>query len=383
MFHRLCKTSNLNSFFLFGARGTGKSTLLRTQFQNQNCLWLDLLNPELEFQLLTEPSRLLELWQKEKPEWVVIDEVQKVPKLLDVVHSMIETHDVRFALTGSSARKLKRGQANLLAGRSFAFHLFPLTAMELGSSFSLQNALEFGTLPKIFSLPDSREKELFLKSYAHIYLKEEIQSEQLVRNMEPFRKFLPVAAAAHLRPINYAKIGRDSGVDPKSVERYFSILEETLVGFFLDSFHRSVRARQKSSPKFYFFDVGVQRALSEMLEVKPAPRSSYYGEIFEAFVISEIHRRVSYSEKQTRLSYLQTSDGLEIDLIVEKKGKVAFLVEIKSSRNITADDIAPLKRVAADFPDARRIVLCQETMARTTVDNIEILPWEEAIEEIV
>jgi predicted AAA+ superfamily ATPase len=383
VFHRLAKPSKTNSFFLFGARGTGKSTLLKSIFSPENCLWIDLLEPELEAQLLVLPSRLRELWKTSKKPWIVIDEVQKIPKLLEVVHAMIESEKVLFALTGSSARKLRHGQANLLAGRSFSFHLYPLTVAEIGDVFSLENALSFGTMPKIFSFADERDKELFLKSYANIYLKEEIQAEQLVRNMEPFRKFLPVAAASHSKPLNYARIARDSGVDPKSVERYFSILEDTLVGFFLDSFHRSVRARQKSAPKFYFFDTGVQRALSEMLDVKPSPRSSYYGELFEAFVVAEIYRRISYSEKQIRMSYLQTPDGLEIDLLIEHRGKVAFAIEIKSKKEVTKDDLSSLRKIEKDFPITRRMVLCQEERARITEDEIEIWPWLQGIEQIL
>jgi predicted AAA+ superfamily ATPase len=383
MFQRLSKLSKTNSFFLFGARGTGKSTLLRGLFSPEDCLWIDLLDPELEAQLILQPSRLRELWKKDKKPWIVIDEVQKVPKLLDVVHSMIENEKVLFALTGSSARKLKRGQANLLAGRSFSFHLYPMSVPELGDAFDLDHALAFGTLPKIFSFSELREKELYLRSYANTYLKEEIQTEQLVRQMEPFRKFLPVAAASHMKPLNYAKIARESGVDPKSVERYFSILEDTLVGFFLDAFDRSVRARQKTAPKFYFFDVGIQRALSEMLEVKPMPRSSYYGDLFEAFVISEIHRRIEYSEKQIKLSYLQTADTLEVDLLIERAGRVAFAIEIKSTKNLTVDDFKALRLVGKDFIGARRIVLCQEERPRVTEDNIEVFPWAEGIEQIL
>jgi predicted AAA+ superfamily ATPase len=383
MFHRLSNLSKRNSFFLFGARGTGKSTLLRDVFRAENCLWIDLLEPELEAQLLVQPSRLKELWKTSREPWIVIDEVQKIPKLLEVVHAMIESEGVLFALTGSSARKLRHGQANLLAGRAFSFQLFPLTVSEIGDIFNLENALSFGTMPKILSFTDDRDKELYLKSYANIYLKEEIQAEQLVRNMEPFRKFLPVAAASHLKPLNYAKIARDSGVDPKSVERYFSILEDTLVGFFLDSFHRSVRIRQKTAPKFYFFDTGVQRALSEMLDVKPALRSSYYGELFEAFVVAEIHRRISYSEKQIRMSYLQTPDGLEVDLLLERRGKVTFAIEIKSKKSVTRDDLSSLRKIGKDFPDARRMVLCQEDKARMTEDDIEIRPWLEGIEQIL
>jgi predicted AAA+ superfamily ATPase len=383
MYPRLTQLSKSNSFFLFGARGTGKSTLLRQQFSPQECLWVDLLTPELENQLTIEPSRLREIWKHQPKPWIVIDEVQKVPKLLDVAHSMIETEKVNFALTGSSARKLKHGRANLLAGRSFTFHLFPLCQKELGPDFHLENALHYGTLPKVLSLNNDLDKSRFLRSYANTYLKEEIQSEQLIRNMEPFRKFLPVAAMSHGRPLNYAKIGRDAAIDPKSVERYFSILEETLVGFFLDSFHRSIRARQKASPKFYFFDTGIQRALSEMLEVKIIPRTSYYGEMFESFLVTEIHRRVEYAEKSFRLSYLKTADGLEIDLIIEQAGQVAFLVEIKSSRSVVVDDLSALRRLGGDFPQARRLVLCQETVGRKTDEGIEILPWEAGIETIL
>ncbi len=383
MYDRLIQLSNTNSFFVFGARGTGKSTLLKQHFSTNQSLWIDLLQPELENQLSLEPSRLRQLWSVEKQPWVILDEVQKVPQILDVVHGMIENDGVKFALSGSSARKLKRGQANLLAGRSFSFHLYPLCQKEIGITFDLERALRFGTLPKVLSYDNPRDCKLFLKSYAHTYLKEEIQLEQLVRNMDPFRKFLPVAAMSHMRSLNYSKIARDAGVDAKSVERYFSILEETLVGFFLDSYHRSVRARQRSAPKFYFFDIGVQRSLAEMLDVEPTPRSSYYGEVFEAFLMSEIHRRVSYSEKQISLSYLQTSDGLEIDLLIEVSGKVTFLIEIKSSKNLTSDDFQALKNTKSDFPGARRLVLCQEEEARVTADGVEVYPWQEGIEVIM
>ncbi|NBW81883.1 DUF4143 domain-containing protein [bacterium] len=155
------------------------------------------------------------------------------------------------------------------------------------------------------------------------------------------------------------------------------------MGFFLDAFHRSVSARQKAAPTFYFFDVGIQRALSEMLEVRPVPRSSYYGELLEAFVVSEIHRRIEYSEKQMRMSYLQTADGLEIDLLLERRGRVAFAIEFKSKKSLTIDDFSALRRVAEDFPGARRLVLCQEERTRVTEVNIEVFPWAEGIDQIL
>ena len=337
MLQRIIKVPKSNSFFLFGARGTGKSTLLHTLFNETNSIWFDLLIPETESMLMNEPSRMREIWKKSQAEWIVIDEVQKLPKLLDLVHSMIETEGVKFALTGSSARKLRHGQANLLAGRAFSFRLFPLCQIELIDDFDLEKALSLGTLPKVMQYSDSQDAVRFLISYCQTYLKEEIQVEQLVRNVEPFRKFLPVAAHSHGRPLNYSKIGRDAGVDSKSVERYFSILVDTLLGFFLDSYQTSVRKKQKISPKFYFFDLGIQRALGETLE---------------------------------------------IDLILEKVGRVRFLVEIKSSKSLDNESLRSLKSCHKDFPEARRILLCNEILPRITSEGIEIFPWKLAIQEL-
>ena len=201
--------------------------------------------------------------------------------------------------------------------------------------------------------------------------------------MEPFRKFLPIAALSAGRPLNFSKIGRDSGVDPKSVERYFHVLADTLLGFFLDSYSRSVRKKQRHAPKFFFFDVGVQRALAQSLDVYPSPRTSYYGELFEAFLISEIHRMASYSNTDWQMSYLQTSDNLEIDLLLEKAGRVHWLIEIKSAENVHEEDLRHLKSVGKDFPQAQRVVLCQEAEERVISDGIRILPWKEGICEIL
>jgi uncharacterized protein len=382
MFLRLLNPTKLNSFLLFGARGTGKSTFLAEFFKQSSALWLDLLDYKLEKRLLADPSQIREMWNQSRKEWVVIDEVQKIPQLLDVVHSMIEKEKVKFALTGSSARKLKRGNANLLAGRAFSYNLFPLSFLETFSSFQLEDALQFGSLPKIYQFSNPSEKKKYLDSYAHTYLKEEIFQEQLVRKMDSFRHFLPVAALSCGRPLNYAKIARDSGVDAKSVERYFVLLEDTLLGFFLDSYHRSIRSRQKNSLKFYFFDVGVQRALAETLDVPVLPQTSYYGEVFEAFVISEAYKLASYHEKRFRFSYLQTTDGMELDLVIEQGAQVKFLVEIKSTEQVRNDSCVNLKNLALDFPASRRLILCRETFARKRDDGIEIFPWQEGLREI-
>ena len=246
----LGRTINLvknHSFFLFGARGTGKTSLLKELFP-KNSHFIDLLNLETEARYQLDPESLSRDLAELGPsvKHVVIDEIQKVPKLLDVVHRKIEEHRLHFILTGSSARKLKRGAANLLAGRAFVFHLFPFTAQEIGEEFDLHGALTFGTLPLASTLNDDRERRLFLKAYANTYLKEEVWGEQLIRKIEPFRKFLQVAAQSHGQIVNYSTIAQDVGVDDVTVKNYFSILEDTLVGILLPAYSGSARKQLRT-----------------------------------------------------------------------------------------------------------------------------------------
>ena len=273
MFRRLLQTTRQNSFFLFGARGTGKTTYIRNEFNPDAVLYIDLLDAEIEDAYRRTPQRL-ERQIRALPqtvEWVLIDEVQRAPRLLDVVHRLIERTDKRFVLTGSSSRKLRRGASNLLAGRAFVYNLFPLTVPELEDAFDLEDALRWGTLPGIYALEANEDKQSYLRAYALTYLKEEIVAEQIVRRLDPFRQFLEVAAQSNGTIINYANIARDVGADPKTVISYFSILEDTLVGFLLPAFHRSIRKQQRTNPKFYFFDTGVKRSLDRTLDV-PAQR---------------------------------------------------------------------------------------------------------------
>ena len=247
MFQRNIKLSKLHSFFLFGPRGSGKSTLLDLFIKPDEKVVLDLLDAELAGDLMSYPNRLLSRlapFQGKKP-WVVIDEVQKAPQLLDLVHRLIKEKQFKFALTGSSARKLKRGAANLLAGRAFVYHLFPLTVPELQDRFCLNDALKFGTLPEIFTLENESDKAKFLKAYSETYLKEEIITEQIVRNLPPFRRFLNVVAQMDTEVINYSNVAKDIQSDPKSVSGYYDILEDTLLGFRLPAYHKSLRKQQK------------------------------------------------------------------------------------------------------------------------------------------
>lgn len=384
MYPRKINILTSNSFFLFGPRGSGKTTLLKGLFKDVPAIWIDLLDPHVADQYLLSPASLLSEVQAsaETTKWVVIDEVQKLPALLDVVHKLIESTKVNFALTGSSARKLKRGGANLLAGRAFIYHLYPLTHMELQNDFSLQGALTWGTLPKLFTLQEDEEKERFLESYCHTYLKEEVVAEQLVRNVRPFRKFLEIAAQQDGDIINYSKISRDIGVDDKTVVTYFEILEDTLTGFRLPSYDRSLRKQYIKSPKFYLFDGGVSRALANQLHLPVSPKTYVYGKRFEQFVILELFRLNEYLRSKYKLSYFQSKDGVEIDLVLERPGSKRIFIEIKSSDRIGAIDIPNIRAFAKEFPDTHCYCLCQAGRP-ALIDHVRIMPWAEGIQEIL
>ncbi len=385
MIKRIANISKSQSFFLFGARGTGKSTLLKSlfNFNDPKILYLDLLDPAVERILSGHPERLMEMVDgaKSKIEWVVIDEIQKQPKLLDVAHKVIFEKRIKFALTGSSARKLKRDSANLLAGRAFSFYLYPFSFIELANQFNLHEALSFGTLPHLNNFEDSQDKKRFLLSYVQTYIKEEILVEQLVRNIDPFRAFLEVAAQSNTEIINYTTIAKEAGTSSKNIERYFAILADTLIGYFLEPYSKSVRERQRQSPKFYFFDCGVVRAISQEINQELLPATFEYGKLFEQMIIGEFVRLNSYYEKNWKFSYLRTGAGVEIDLIIEKNKKDIILVEIKSASMIHDNHLSSLKNLGTSFKNAKKYLLCTEKISRD-VGGIRIIDWKKGIEEI-
>ena len=383
MIPRACNILKTNSFFLFGARGTGKTSLLRELFQDKTPLWIDLLKASDEQRYSNNPDRLIEEIdaQKIKPEWVIIDEVQKAPKLLDIVHHLIEERKIKFALTGSSARKLKRGAANLLAGRAYVYHLFPLTHRELGEQFNLQDSLRWGTLPKLFAIENESEKSLYLESYAQTYLKEEILAEQLIRSIAPFRKFLEISAQTSGTIVNFKSIAGQIGADPKSVKKYYEILEDTLLGFFLPAFHRSLRKQQRLAPKFFLFDIGIRRAI-EGVSQHPISENSYeYGRAFEEFVIAEAMRLNSYGRKNFKFSYVRTEGGAEVDLVIERPGLKTVLVEIKSSATVLDRHLSHLAAFKKDFPSFEAICLSREPRARRN-EQVTIYPWQEGLTQL-
>jgi predicted AAA+ superfamily ATPase len=284
-------------------------------------------------------------------------------------------------MTGSNGRKLKRGASNLLAGRAFVYHLHPLTSIELGESFDLDAVLSWGALPKIQGYFSHEDKEQFLRAYAHTYLREEIVAEQLVRNLNPFRQFLEVAAQANGKIVNYAKIAEDVGVDGKTIQSYFSILEDTLVGILLPPFHRSIRKRQRKNPKFYFFDTGVTRALARMLSVKLEPHTYAFGNAFEHFIITEIMRLSDYARNDWSFSYLHTNAGVEIDLVIERPGKTVALVEIKSTTQIRERDLSALASIKNDIQSSTAYCLSLDPHPKI-INGINCCFWREGIAAI-
>ena len=255
MYSRLLQPPD-KSFFLFGPRGTGKSSWVRLTFPK--AVYLDLLEAELYLPLTANPQRLASYIPKGFRDWCVIDEVQKIPALLDEIHRLIEKEKFRFVLTGSSARKLKRGHANLLAGRALTYHLHPLTSGELEKDLDLQHSLKFGQLPAAYT---EKDPQAYLQSYVQTYLREEIQQEGLTRNLSAFSRFLEAASFSQGSVLNISEVARECAVERKSVEQYFGILEDLLLGTMLPVFSKKAKRRLIRHPKFYFFDAGVYRTI--------------------------------------------------------------------------------------------------------------------------
>ncbi len=380
MFRREVTLSKTHSFFLFGPRSTGKSTLLQKHFPEKSHIWINLLNSQVESMLRHNPERLESILDNQKlktKRMVVIDEIQKIPALLDVIHRLIFEKKIKFALTGSSARKLKRGSANLLAGRAFNFSCFPLTHSEIGQHFDLDQTLAYGTLPEVLGL-EKQDKIHFLRSYIETYFKEEVVAEQLIRNLIPFKNFLEVASQSNGKILNMNNIAKDIEVDQTTVNNYFSVIEDTMLGFMLPPYHDSIRKRQRSKSKFYYFDLGVQRALSGRLDVSLTSGNYEYGEAFEHFIILEFYRLIKYKKPDWKLSYFKSADNAEIDLIIERPGLKKVLIEIKSSdkvHNLDQQKLLGFKKLVKDFKNAEAFLISKDKN-EFKEGNINYLHWQ-------
>lgn len=362
-----------HTFFLWGPRQTGKSYLLKTLYPQ--ALHIDLLNTQLFIRYQKDPHLLRqEILALPKIPLVIIDEIQKVPALLDEVHALIESHKVVFVLCGSSARKVKRGHANLLGGRAYRYELHGLVAKELGQDFNLEKILNHGYLPVHYQ---SSNVSMDLEAYCADYLKEEIAAEGLVRNLPQFSKFLDVVALSDTEPINYANIARDCHVSAITVKSYFEILEDTLMGSFLEPYAKRPKRRAISATKkFYFFNVGVVNYLAKRGWVKPG--SELFGKAFENWVYHELKTYLAYKHLNVSLAYWRLSTGVEVDFVL---GNMQVAIEVKSSSSINKDHLKGLRELALDHPAVKkRVLVCLETPGRLTDDGIQIVNYANFIE---
>ena len=358
------------SFFLWGPRQSGKSMLLKADYPD--AIWHDLLKTDLYVRLLEKPSLLREelLFAKseKKANFVVIDEIQKIPALLDEVHWLIENAGFVFGLCGSSARKVRKGHANLLGGRAVRYELFGFVSEEIGSDFDLVRMINQGYLPRHY-LTASHER--LVRSYVNDYLKEEIAAEALVRNLPTFSNFLAAAALSDTELINYATIARDCGISGPAVKEYFQILIDTMLGRFLEAYRKRPKRRVIGTPKFYFSDVGVVNYLAK--RGKLTPGSELFGKAFENWVFHELCAHRAYGGMDYDLSYWRLASSIEVDFIV---GNMDMAIEAKSCARITLDHLQGLREIIKDHPKIRRrILISLEDRARKTEDGIEILPY--------
>ena len=289
---------------------------------------------------------------------------------------------IKFIITGSSARKLKRGQANLLAGRAIAYYLYPFSVFELKKKITLQQTLQFGTLPKLSHLDSQKEKILFLESYVQNYLKEEVLQEQLVRKIHPFKNFLDIAAQLNGQTINYSKFAREISSDHKTVQNYFSVLEDTLLGFHLPAYSPSIRKQYQTAPKFYLFDLGVKRALEQTLEIPLNPKTFAFGQAFEHFIFLECVKLNHYLRKKYKFYYCKTKSGLELDLLVKRAGKKDILIEIKSTDQIREDHIKSVSHFSSFWktPHTTQVWSLDEDSQR--INKVQCFHWKTALAKL-
>lgn len=362
------------SSFLFGPRMTGKTTLLR---QLKTDAFFDLLDPQAELLYRGKPERFLEQTSAlPRGAIIVVDEVQRVPDLLHYVQMGIDRFDHVYLLSGSSARKLRHGGANLLGGRALDCRIHPLSCLETGPHFSLPRALQFGTLPKISTLMEEGREDLaraMLGSYVTTYIKEEIQAETLTRNVGAFQRFLAIAVQSNAQIIEFSNISRDCSVPASTVKEYYAILEDTLIGFLLWPYGHS--ERKKIRPKSYFFDCGVVRALQNRLNDPPTPYEK--GFLYETWFINELKRIRDYGRKTHEFVFWRERDH-EVDILIMSNTKPVLAIECKSgSADITSSTI---DRFRKQFPDTRLVVASMVDDRKRIVHGIEVLPWREAVE---
>jgi predicted AAA+ superfamily ATPase len=370
MYSRILDVPRGKSFFLFGPRTTGKTTWVQTVFTDG--IKIDLLESELYSLLLASPGRLAELIPDHFDDWVIIDEVQRIPELLNEVHRLIEYRKLKFVLTGSSARKLRGKGVNLLAGRALTRFMHPLTARELGKDFSLTKSLKVGHLPSVYSETDPAD---YLASYVRTYLREEVQQEGLTRNLQTFTRFLEATSFSQASTLNISEIARECSVNRKLAEEYFYILEDLLLAHRLPVFTRRAKRRMAVHPKFYLFDVGVYRAIRPK---GPLDRpEEIEGVALETLLFQELRAVNDLYKLGYNLYYWRTANGQEVDFVLYgEKGLIA--IEIKRAAKIRNREFKGLKAFSKDYPQAAMYMFYGGDK-KLFVNNIKLIPLAEAI----
>lgn len=360
------------SMFLWGARQTGKSTLLKSLYPH--ALVFDLLLSDVYEKFLKNPSHLREVYLANPSEikLIVIDEIQRIPNLLNEVHWLMSNHQVQFILSGSSPRKILRNGTNLLGGRALRYELYPLISHEI-PEFDLLKALNNGLLPRHYL---AAKPQKMIAAYIGNYLKDEIAAEAKIRNLQIFSKFLEAAAFSNGEMVNYTNIASDCGISSPTVKEYFQILEETLIGRFLPSYQKKPKRKVILAPKFYFFDIGIVNYLLKRGEIKTGSES--FGQAFEHYIYHEIYTHSKYSGIEYDISYWRTTSQIEIDFVL---GNNEVAVEVKASDNISARHIKGLNEFAKEYEVKQLILVCNEKLPRL-LNNVLILPWQIFIQKL-
>lgn len=358
------------SAFLWGPRRVGKSYWIRQNFPE--AFLLDLLKTDVFAEYATRPALLRERLAAAPPGLVVIDEVQKIPALLDEVHWLIENTARQFLLTGSSARKLRRGHANLLAGRAWRRSMLPLSIQEV-DVLDIERVMVSGLLPPHFLAKDPSED---LRAYVADYLKEEIAAEALARDIPAFAEFLRVAALTSSELLNYTNVARETGVSAKVVRGYFDVLEDTYLGFRLRPWQKARRRRLTETEKFYLFDVGVANHLARR---RPRLGSAEFGKAFEHYILMELRAYQAYRQPDLDLAFWRTASGFEVDIVA---GELDLAIEVKAGSRVHDGDLRGVRALADEHTVRRIVVVSLETQPRTAAGGIEILPWRLFLERL-
>jgi len=360
----------MKSFFLFGPRATGKTTLIRQQLAETATI-IDLLDSRYFLRLSGAPHELESLIAAAPADIIVIDEIQRIPELLNEVHRLIENQHITFLLTGSSARKLRRGKANLLAGRVWDARMFPLIHREL-ADFDLNRYLRYGGMPAVYL---SEYPEEALDAYVNTYLKEEILAEGLIRRLPPFSRFLKTIALTNGEMINFTKLANDCQVPPSTVTEYVGLLEDTLIGFLLPAWIESKKRKAIKTGKFYFFDPGITHMLAgtETLD----PNTNLYGKSFEQFICMELRAYLSYRRKKLPLTYWRSKNGHEVDFLLGTK----TAIEVKASKKISRNDFKGLKYLKEEGVFQNFVLVSRDPVSSRT-DDILTLPWQKFLSDL-